>query len=667
MQGQKFVIGRGTPLPLGATPSSEGINFSIHVAAAEEVALRLYPNPDKKEYFEEIQLDPSQHQTGEIWHVFLKKAPLPVFYLFRVKKATNDWLLIDPYAKELRGHFPWRAKDKQDAPFFGAVSTCDFDWEGDKPLKIPLNELIIYETHIRGFTNSPSSEVQNPGSYLGFIEKIPHLKKLGINAVELLPIHVFNECEVSLKNPKTHEMLCNYFGYSTINFFSPMDCYATAPGKAREELKTLIKTLHKNGIEVILDVVYNHTFEGGDEGITQCYRGLNSPAYYMLAGEGHHLNFSGCGNTFNCNHPISVELILASLRYWTLEYHIDGFRFDLASILNRDLSGKPLSYAPVVKAISMDPFLKETKLIAEAWDAAGFYQVGHFAPTRRWSEWNGKYRDAIRRFIKGTPHTKTAFATAICGSQDLYGWRKSPLCSINFVTCHDGFSLKDLVSYNTKHNEVNGENNQDGTNENESWNCGFEGETENDEILKLRLRQMKNFHLALMISQGVPMLFMGDEYGHTKKGNNNTWCQDNALNWFEWNELEQSQDFFCYYSSLIHFRKKHPLFSKNEFLNEKTITWHGLKIGEPEWENDNKLVAFTLNDDDGKPLFYVAFNASELSQTVALPETKWESVIDTSKPSPWDFLENQELSSVEVSTWDLPPYSAILLKQEAVL
>ncbi len=498
--------------------------------------------------------------------------------------------------------------------------------------------------HVRGFTRDDSSKVQHPGTYLGLIEKIPYLKELGVNAVELLPIHEFNEKEAVQINPLTKQKLCNYFGYSTVNFFSPMNRYASQSNqdKALIEFKTMVRELHKNGIEVILDVVYNHTFEGNHQGPVLSFRGFDAPAYYMIDAQGNYLNFSGVGNTVNCNHPVSWELILQSLRYWVTEMHVDGFRFDLASILTRGENGAPLAYPPMVEAISRDPILSHTKLIAEAWDAGGLYQVGGFYHGTRWSEWNGKYRDVVRRFIKGTPGHKMAFATALCGSQDLYGWGRAPICSVNFITAHDGFSLADLVTYNEKHNESNGEENRDGFDHNDSWNCGIEGHSLNKKIVNLRERQIRNFHFALMISQGIPMVLMGDEYAHTRHGNNNTWCQDNELNWFLWNRLDIRPGFNRFFRSLIQFRKDHPLLKRETFLEDKDITWHGITPDKPEWGNENHLVAFTLNSDQG-PDIYIAFNAGHILQTLTIPPAgtgkNWFWVVNTYNTSPEDFFD----------------------------
>ncbi len=661
----------GKPFPFGATDFQNGVNFAIAVKEAQRIFLCLFNENNQESPFKEIELDPNINRTGDIWHIHLQGLPPFVVYGYRVfsnfSKETSH-LLLDPYAKLVASSTLWGNHPNEPyRPLGKTVQHSNFDWQGDRPLKIPTKDLIIYEMHIRGFTRDASSQVQYPGTFLGVIEKISHLKELGINALEIMPIHEFDEKEVMQVHPKTKEKLYNYFGYSTVNFFSPMNRYASqaTQDKALIEFKTMVRELHKNGIEVILDVAYNHTFEGNEKGPTLSFRGLHRHAYYMLDEEGKYLNFSGCGNTLNTNHPWTRELILESLRYWVTEMHIDGFRFDLASIFTRSENGTPLRNSPIIESISQDPILSQTKLIAEAWDATGLYQVGSFYPGNRWSEWNGRYRDSVRRFIKGTSDYKSAFATALCGSQDLYGWGRSPTCSINFVTAHDGFSLADLVTYNEKHNEENGENNKDGFEYNDSWNCGIEGHSTNKKIVYLRDRQMRNFHLALMISQGVPMLLMGDEYTHIRQGNNNTWCQDNSLNWFLWNRLDICPGFYRFFRSLIHFRKTHAQFRRDNFLEEKDITWHGLNPHNPDWKKDNRLIAFTLNSENN-PDLYIAFNAGDTSQTLTIPspgsEKRWFWVVNTYNPPPDDFLDEEHQTHILTSTYHMPSYSAIMLE-----
>ncbi len=653
----------GKPYPLGVNHQKEGCNFAIAVKNAEKLTLCLFDEKDSNP-FQEIEMN----TTGDVWHIFLQNLPNCFVYAYRISQhgKTLEDLTLDPYAKSLNTPSEWGSLESYH-PYGKSSLDTPFDWQGDQCLDLPKKDLVIYEMHVRGFTRDESSGAYHPGTFLGVVEKIPYLKKLGINAVELMPIHEFNENECHTLNPETKQKLHNYFGYSTVNFFSPMNRYASTSlgNQSIVEFKTMVRELHKNGIEVILDVVYNHTAEGNQQGPHYSFKELNLNGYYMIDPQGNFLNFSGCGNTFNCNHPWSLEHILQSLRYWVTEMHVDGFRLDLASILTRDQNGAPHPRSSVVEAISQDPILSKTKMIAEAWDAAGLYQVGGFYPGDRWSEWNGRYRDNIRKFIKGTPGFKSPFATALCGSQDVYGWRGTPTCSINFVTAHDGFSLADLVCYNDKHNEINGENNRDGFDHNDSWNCGIEGHSSNKKIILLRERQIRNFHLALMVSQGIPMLLMGDEYAHTRHGNNNTWCQDNQLNWFLWDRLEVRPGFHRYFSSLIDFRKNNTRLWKDHFLTDKEIAWHGLTPFNPDWGNDNHFVAFTLIEDK-LSILYIAFNALNNSQTVKIPpppEGKhWIWIVNTFNNPPDDFYEENQRKFVIGDTIRMHSYSAIMLK-----
>ncbi len=666
-------LARGAPLPLGASPCKEGVNFAVHAKDAEKLAICIFDNQDPSKKLAEYPLDPGQHKLGTVWHAQIKGAPEQFIYGYKIKNngQEEEYLLLDPYAICVASEDYWHDQPAQEnnyRPLGRYIGRQDFDWQDDKHPCIPMEDLIIYEMHVRGFTKHASSQSSAPGTFKGMIAKIPYLKELGVNAVELLPIFEFNEEETMHANPQTKQKLHNYFGYSTVNFFAPMARYASENGaKAIDEFKLLVRELHKNGIEVILDVVFNHTFEGNEKGPVQSFKGLDALAYYMINGDGNYLNFSGCGNTMNGNHPVTREFILAALRYWVSEMHVDGFRFDLASILNRAADGTPLPNAPVVEAISFDPLLADTKLIAEAWDPGGLYQVGGFAPlTQRWSEWNGKYRDIVRRYVKGTPGQRSLFAGAISGSHELYGvHNRSPNSSVNFIIAHDGFSLADLVSYNDKHNDDNGEENRDGMNENESWNCGFEGATQNKKVLNLRKKQMRNYHMALMVSLGVPMILMGDEYGHTRNGNNNTWCQDNELNWFLWHKIEENKEFFRFYKQLIHYRKNHPLLRRANFFSEKDVKWHGLEPEEPNWDHENHLVAYSLYYPNEEIGLYIAFNAAHVYHTVKLPspgEGKyWRWIVNTGNPSPQDIFEEQNIRKVEGDTIRMAPYSSLML------
>lgn len=670
----------GFPLPLGVTPKTEGFNFALVSKHASKVSLVLHDIANNQT-LAEIPLDPKINKTGDVWHIFVEtKLNTPLGYAYKIdgpQAETKSHFfnpslpILDPYAKLLHTPNYWAATDEKSKkgyqPMGLLLPESDFNWENDESPTILEKDLIIYEMHVRGFTQHPSSQVKNPGTFLGIKEKIPHLLELGINVVELLPIQEFNECEHHCINPRIHEQLYQYWGYSSVNFFSPMNRYASNsnPGTVMNEFKEMVKALHLAGIKVILDIVLNHTSEGNEKGPVHSFKGIDSSIYYLFDPSGKLMNFTGCGNTFNTNHPVVQKLILDILHYWVLEMHVDGFRFDLASILYRGTQGQVLALAPIVEAISQDPILSKTLLIAEPWDAAGLYQVGSFYPyENRWSEWNGRYRDTVRRFIKGTPNLKGKFASRISGSQDIYG-KLSPNNSINFIVSHDGFTLRDLVSYDQKHNLLNGENNRDGENNNESWNCGTEGSTNNATIQALRARQMRNFHLALMISQGIPMLHMGDEYGHTKKGNNNTWCHDNELNWFLWDKIPHNQGYYRFYCKLIEFRKKHDLLRKGRFLTDQDIIWLGINGQPASWDKDTQFLAFTLFDQKFGNDLYCAFNAQDISINVELPTLKdnsqWHEVINTANESPKDFHDAGEEPLVAKSI-SMPAYSSIVLK-----
>lgn len=638
----------GLPYPFGAVILPNGINFSVYAKGVEEINLCLFQENSIETPYAKIPM----LQTGELWHRCIKDIKEAI-YCYEVKRSGTLHYALDPYAKSIHSEAKW-GNPRQYHPR-GKVFDSAFNWEDDKSPQIYKKDLIIYEMHVRGFTCDSSSGVQFPGTFKGIVEKIPYLLELGVNAVELMPVQEFDEMDVFHSTPEAPKK--NYFGYSTVNFFSLMNRYANEC--AELEFKTMVKELHKNGIEVILDIVFNHTFEGNEKGLTLSYKALDPDAYYMINGENQYLNFSGCGNTFNCNHPIAKELIIQALRHWVIEYHVDGFRFDLASIFNRDGDGTPLEKAPIIEFISKDPVLSNIKLIAEAWDPGGLYQVGVFASHGfRWSDWNGKYQASVRNFIRGMPGHKGLFASALSGSNELFP--QNLHSGVNYIVAHDGFTLSDLVSYNEKHNLENGENNCDGTSENNSWNCGHEGESDRKRVLHLRQKQMRNFHLALMVSQGVPMLFMGDEYAHTRKGNNNPWAQDNELNWFLWNRLEDNKDFFNYYKFLIHFRKNFPLLH-NENILDIDIRWHGVNPDQPEWDRDNKFVAFTLHKKiTGETGLYVAFNSFHHYQEIKLPipcEGKgWRWVIDTTKSLPF----TNEVMMTE-DKHHMAPHSSILL------
>ncbi|XP_021743595.1 isoamylase 3, chloroplastic-like [Chenopodium quinoa] len=682
---KSFKILPGQAFPLGASEVENGINFAIFSQHASSVTLCLLLPPTGWEDFDtgneemvELRLNRSLNKTGDIWHIFIEDLPRSgVLYGYCIDgpqdrrqghRFDSSIVLIDPYAKYVEGRRLFGDQNYKLSKFLGTYDFegPSFDWEDDVHPNIPENDLVIYEMNVRAYTADESSGVDADirGSYLGVIEKIPHLLELGINAVELLPVFEFDEMEFQRRsNPRDH--MINTWGYSTINFFAPMSRYASCGGgpiNASLEFKEMVKALHNAGIEVILDVVYNHTNEGDDKlPYTTSFRGIDNKVYYMLDEDGKFMNYSGCGNTINCNHPVVMELILDSLRHWVKEYHVDGFRFDLASVLCRGTDGLPLGAPPLVKAIAKDTVLSKCKIIAEPWDCGGLYLVGQFPNWDRWAEWNGKYRDDMRRFMKGDCGMKGSFATRVSGSADLYRVNKrKPYHSINFIIAHDGFTLYDLVSYNFKHNESNGEEGNDGCNDNYSWNCGFEGETTDADIIALRSRQMKNFHLALMISQGTPMMLMGDEYGHTRFGNNNSYGHDNALNNFQWTKLDaKKEDYFRFFSEAVKFRKTHDIFRRENFLEKKDVTWH-----EDNWSNsESKFLAFTLHSEKREDV-YLAFNAHDFFVQVPIPSPpqnkRWFRVVDTNLKSPDDFVA-EGVPGIQ-STYNVAPYSSILLE-----
>ncbi len=560
----------GRVLPFGASfIGGGGVNFSVYSKNATGCSLILFHNGAKAP-FAQIPLS-DEFRIGDVYTITvydLNIENLEYGYRFEGPYDTKKGLIfdsskivLDPYAKLISGRNRWGIKkDAVENEFIhrGCVIFEDFDWEGDKPLELPLEDLVIYEAHVRGYTADDSSSVKRRGTFAGLTEKIPYLKKMGINCIELLPIFEFDEFEFSREHDG--ERLLNYWGYSTVGFFAPKSGYAaSAPlGLAADELKNMIKKLHSAGIEIILDVVFNHTAEGNERGPVISFKGIDNPTYYMLTEDGYYKNYSGCGNTMNCNNAVVRGMIMDCLRYWVTDYHIDGFRFDLASILSRDENGNPMPTPPVLESLAGDPVLGKTKLIAEAWDAGGMYQVGSFPSFGRWAEWNGKYRDAVRRFLKSDASAGPELIRRIQGSPDLYMGRGSS-ASINFVTCHDGFTLYDLFSYNEKHNLANGEKGGDGTNDNYSWNCGVEGETKDKEINALRLRLAKNAIALLLLSRGVPMLLAGDEFLNTQFGNNNSYCHDNKVSWLDWNGLKDHPDMVSFVTRMIDFRKKHPV------------------------------------------------------------------------------------------------------------
>ncbi len=659
-----FDISRGHPLPLGATITRNGINFSVISGSASAVSLILFTKC-ANDPLVEFPLDPRVNKTGDIWHAHISGLDPGILYAYNVTGddavRRNGIQVLDPYSQAHCGGEKWaqpKTQIKNGLPAVLRLSSIienSFDWERDQPLNLPLSETIIYEMHVRGFTRHSSSGVKNPGTFAGLIEKIPYLKELGITAVELMPVTDFDETGNHRTNPLTGETLRNYWGYDPISFFALKTAYASDgnPQQAVNEFKAMVRAMHKAGIEVILDMVFNHTAEGSEHGEIFNLKGLDRDVYYLFDKKTRHfLNYSGCGNTVNCNHPVLRTMILDCLRYWVTEMHVDGFRFDLASILSRGPDGEVLSDPPILERIALDPVLAKTKIIAEAWDAAGLYQVGDFPHWQRWMEWNGRFRDDVRRYIRGDEGTIPLLARRLSGSSDLYEDEgREPYHSVNFITAHDGFTLNDLVSYNKKHNQANGENNRDGENNNLSWNHGFEGPTENKEINKLRRRQMRNYAAILMLSQGVPMICAGDEFGRTQKGNNNAYCQDNIISWVDWALAEKNKDFLRFFRLLIAFRKEHKnlrrtsfhVATKNGLLE---MSWHGTQINRPLWdEKAHTLGLFLLGDPKGEsyPDIYIIFNGSKEEQVFELPllpsGKKWKRVMDTYLESPDDFAD----------------------------
>ena len=649
IKGLAYRVGR--VFPFGASLCEDGaVNFSIFSKEATSCTLVLFHHGQEKP-FVEIPF-PDEFRIGNVYTMLIYGIDIETTeYGYRFDGSYNpakgqlfdkSKVLLDPYAKSVSGRSVWGVKPdpKTQFKYRGQIIRQDYLWEGDKPLEKRQCDLVIYEMHVRSFTQHGSSGVKRNGTFAGIAEKLPYLKELGVNCVELMPIFEFDEFENSrVVNGKR---LYNYWGYSTVDFFAPKAGYAaSAPfGMEADELKGLIKRLHREGIEVVLDVVFNHTAEGNEDGPYISYKGVDNRTYYLLTPEGHYYNFSGCGNTMNCNNPVVRNVVLDCLRYWVSEYHVDGFRFDLASILSRNRDGSPMMDPPLLDAIAHDAVLGKCILIAEAWDAGGLYQVGTFPSWGRWSDWNGKYRDCLRRFIKGGAENMPELIWRIKGSNDMYGTR-SAAASINFVTCHDGFTMYDLVSYNDKHNEANGEDNRDGTDSNDSWNCGVEGDTSDPEILDLRFRQMKNMMTILLTSRGIPMLLSGDEFANTQYGNNNAYCQDNEISYLDWSLLDKdrNKDLFEYVKRLIAFRRSHPVLmgSKFNFGENGTgypeLSFHSLMPWEFDENAHDLAFAYMFAEDHEKygtrkdAFIYVAVNAHWESHTFELPiipkDKKW--------------------------------------------
>jgi len=677
-------IGRGSSAPLGASIGPEGVNFSVYSRGASQVELVLFDREDAACPSRVIALDRSRHRTYHYWHVSVPGVGPGQLYCFRAHgpfeperglRFDGSKLLLDPYglAVAVPAQYDRNAARQPGACTAAAMKSVvadprRYDWEGDVPLRRPYTKTVIYELHVHGFTQHPSSGVApaKAGTYAGLIEKIPYLRDLGVSAVELMPVFQFDAQDAPAGLP-------NYWGYSPVAMFAPHGGYSSRRDLLGplDEFRDMVKALHRAGIEVILDVVFNHTAEGDHLGPTLSFRGLENEAYYLLENDrSRYANFAGCGNTLNANHPIVRRLIRDCLRYWVEHMHVDGFRFDLASILARDESGRPVPRPPVLWDIESDPVLAGTKLIAEAWDAAGLYQVGSFVGDS-WQEWNGRFRDDARRFWRGDRGTASNLASRLLGSPDLYGHEeREPEQSVNFVTCHDGFTLVDLVSHDRKHNEANGEGNRDGADDNASWNCGMEGLSDDPAVAALRARQIRNLLATLLLSVGTPMLSMGDEVSRTQRGNNNCYCQDNETSWMDWSLLERNHDVHRFVRTLIAFRTRRGVVfdplprTLNELLRRARLEWHGVALGRPDWSDDSHSLAFTLGSTGGRFRLHGMLNAYreplrfELPATAAGPWRRW---LDTSLESPEDVRDWEEAPEVTDANYLVQPHSLALL------
>ena len=705
---------KGQPFPIGATLTDGGVNFAVYSENAKRIFLEFYNEASDSEPSMTFCLDSEYNRSGSIWHCFVKGASAGQLYLYRAEgeyapekglRFDSEAHLFDPYAKAFTEGSVFKAYrmaraagqnintgsvempevcNRADMRIFPKCVVVDdsFDWEDDRPLQIPLRDSVIYEMHLKGYTASITANVKNPGTYAGLVEKIPYLKELGITAVELMPIFEFDENENDRKNPETGEQLKNFWGYSTIGFFAPKQSYSCGgnAGECVKEFKQMVKEFHKAGIEVILDVVYNHTAEGNHLGNTFCFRGFANEVYYILSplDRRYYNDYTGCGNSVNANHPVVVQFILDSLRYWVLQMHVDGFRFDLASELCRGENGDVLGIPFLTRAISEDPVLHDSKIIAEPWDAGGAYHVGCF-PGGRWSCWNDKFRDAMRRFFRGEDHLITELATRITGSSDLFAGG-GPEASVNFVCVHDGFTMNDLVSYTSKHNIANGEGNCDGSENNYSYSNGIEGETDNVHVENLRLRSIKNMMLSLMLSQGVPLLLAGDEFRRTQHGNNNAYCQDNEISWIDWSLAEKNADILRFVQKLIKLRKDHPVFRRSEFFKGgdiahgifPDIAWYNAEGQYPDWTKLKKFIACRMNgsaadsrnglkDND----FYFAINMDSQDCVAMLPplpaDRSWRRVIDTSAAAPEDICDSGDEEILPSQKRYIVPAGSIVL------
>ncbi len=699
----------GIPLPLGANIVRDGTQFSIFSRNATSVSLALFHSSAADSPCDILELDPVENKTGDIWHIWVQGISEGQIYGYYIDgpyepayghRFNPNKLLLDPYARAITDNFEWDLLISRgynpDSPeldiSFSRVDSTPFVPRSivinsitdntDRPLNLNVSDLVIYELHLKGYTCHESSGVTNPGTFRGLTEKIPYLKELGITAVELLPIQEFDQEDTIFRNPVTGEKLKNYWGYSTLAFFAPKGRYSAsgATGEHVREFREMVAAFHDAGIEVILDVVFNHTGEGDEKGPTLSFRGIDNSIYYILEEKKrYYRNYSGCGNTFNCNHPLVRDFILNCLRYWVIEMKVDGFRFDLASILGRDEDGNILSNPPLIDKIEEDPILRNTKIIAEAWDAAGAYQVGSFPG--RWAEWNGKFRDDVRKFWRGDPGSIGSFSTRVTGSSDLYHRTgRNPLRSINFITCHDGFTLNDLVCYNFKHNEANGEENRDGENNNYSYNWGMEGPSRTRYIESIRVRMIKNMIATLFLARGIPMLLAGDEFRRTQGGNNNSYCQDNEISWVDWGLLGRDREIYRFTREMIRFRRNHAILRLNSFFSGERkksfpspdISWHGFRINQPDWSENSRTIGLLVNgeyaleetfkrDND----LYIIFNSSMISRYYDLPPSpsgrSWKLALDTANPPPGDIYDKGLEASVQGGRYYVKKLSTVVL------
>jgi len=678
----------GESFPLGSTIFPGGVNFSLFCKNGTSVELLFFDKVDDIQPSKVITLDPKQNHTYHYWHKFVPGIVSGQLYAYRIygpfepqngHRFDATQILLDPYANVVavpenydRGSFNRPLEKRTPAMKSVVADLLLYDWEDDKHPRTPFAKTVIYEMHVAGFTRNSNSNIDpsKKGTYEGLVEKIPYLVDLGITAVELLPVFQFDEQDCP-------SGLINYWGYCPVSFFAPHQAYSSSkePLHVLDEFRDMVKALHKAGIEVILDVVFNHTAEGNHNGPTFCYRGIDNRFYYILEDDKqYYSNYSGTGNTLNANQPIVRRMIIDSLHFWVTEMHVDGFRFDLASILARDEKGRPIENPPVLWDIDSDPILAGVKLIAEAWDAAGLYQVGSFVGDS-WKEWNGRFRDDVRSFLKGDEGTISKFVTRLVGSPDIYSHKeREPEQSINFVTCHDGFTLNDLVSYNTKHNEANKEDNHDGNNDNLSWNCSVEGPSDDAAIDSLRNKQVKNFLALTLLSIGAPMISMGDEVRRTQHGNNNAYCQNNELSWFDWSLTEKHADIHRFVKHLIQVRlqrdtaKTEYSMSLNQLLERGTVKWHGVKLNEPDWSQHSHSISFTVQSLSGSMMMHFIINAYHNSLEFELPEIKdtlhWKRWIDTSLESPGDICDWQDAVIITTEKYGVQSHSVVVLVAE---